>query len=68
MNLLNIYFSNIERMLLMIKVKMNVQSAYYGELLRKGKIYEIEKKTAQRWIDSNIAQRIEQINQTEPSD
>jgi len=52
----------------MIKVKMNVQSAYYGELLRKGKIYEIEKKTAQRWIDSNIAQRIEQINQTEPSD
>lgn len=52
----------------MIKVKMNVQTAYYGELLRKGKVYEIEKKTAQRWIDSKIAQQSNHINKTRPSD
>lgn len=41
----------------MIKVKMNVQTAYHGELLRAGKIYEIDEKTAKRWIASKIAVR-----------
>ncbi|GAB3799238.1 hypothetical protein [Virgibacillus kimchii] len=41
----------------MIKVKMNVQTAYHGELLRAGKIYEIDEPTAKRWIASKIAVR-----------
>jgi hypothetical protein len=39
----------------MIKVKMNVQTAYHGELLRAGKVYEIEDTIAKRWIASNLA-------------
>lgn len=39
----------------MIKVKMNVQTMYYGELLREGSIYEVEKTTAEKWISSKIA-------------
>lgn len=44
----------------MIKVKMNVQTAYHGELLRAGKIYEIEKEIAERWIASKLAERVEE--------
>lgn len=46
----------------MIKIKMNVQTMYKGELLRAGKIYEINEKTAEKWIIINIASRVE----TEP--
>lgn len=37
---------------------MNVQTAYYGDLLRKGKIYEVERQTAESWIASKIAKRV----------
>ncbi|HLR03974.1 MAG TPA: hypothetical protein VK111_14615 [Virgibacillus sp.] len=40
----------------MQRVKMKVQTAYHGDLLRAGKIYEIDEATAERWIDSNIAE------------
>ncbi|WHX26676.1 hypothetical protein QNH47_02120 [Virgibacillus halodenitrificans] len=43
----------------MVKVKMNVQTAYHGELLRAGKIYEIDEETAKRWIVSKLAVRVE---------
>ena len=49
----------------LIKVKMNVQTAYYGELLRKGKVYDIERKTAERWIASKIANKVEESNNNE---
>ncbi|SDQ23185.1 hypothetical protein SAMN05216232_1184 [Virgibacillus subterraneus] len=39
----------------MLKIKMNVQTAYHGDLLREGKIYEIDETTAKRWIASKIA-------------
>jgi hypothetical protein len=39
----------------MVKVKMNVQTAYHGELLRAGKVYEIDEETAKRWIASKLA-------------
>lgn len=42
----------------MIKVKMNVQTAYHGELLRAGKAYDIEEATAKRWIASKIAEEV----------
>jgi len=42
----------------LIKVKMNVQTAYYGDLLRKGNIYEVEQQTAERWIASKIADKV----------
>lgn len=38
---------------------MNVQTMYKGELLRAGKVYEINKKTAEKWIISNIATKVE---------
>lgn len=44
----------------MVKVKMNVQTAYHGELLRAGKIYEIEKEIAERWIASKLAEKVEE--------
>ncbi|WP_165767964.1 hypothetical protein [Virgibacillus indicus] len=43
----------------MIKVKMNVQTAYHGELLRAGKVYEIDETIAKRWIASKIAAKAE---------
>ncbi|MEC2160604.1 hypothetical protein [Virgibacillus halodenitrificans] len=43
----------------MVKVKMNVQTAYHGELLRAGKVYEIDEETAKRWIVSKLAVRVE---------
>ncbi|WP_188454202.1 hypothetical protein [Virgibacillus oceani] len=39
----------------MTKVKMNVQTAYHGELLRAGKEYEVDDSTAKRWNASKIA-------------
>lgn len=42
-----------------MKVKMNVQTAYYGSLLRAGKVYEVEEATAKRWIASKIAEKTE---------
>ncbi|WP_176447942.1 hypothetical protein [Lentibacillus sp. CBA3610] len=43
----------------MKKVKMNVQTMYHGELLRAGKTYEVEDSTADRWIASKIAEKVE---------
>jgi len=39
----------------MQKVKMNVQTAYHGDLFRAGKVYEVDEETAKRWIESKIA-------------
>lgn len=41
----------------MTKVRMNVQTAYHGSLLRAGKEYEVDEATAERWIASKIAER-----------
>ncbi|MDY0409003.1 hypothetical protein ACFFIS_17065 [Virgibacillus soli] len=41
----------------MVKVKMNVQTSYRGDLLRAGKIYEVEEETAKRWIASQLAEK-----------
>lgn len=38
---------------------MNVQTMYRGELLRAGKIYEISKETAEKWIASKLAEKVE---------
>ena len=40
-----------------IKVKMNVQTMYKGELLRAGKEYEVPTETAERWITSKLAEK-----------
>ncbi|EQB37565.1 MULTISPECIES: hypothetical protein [Virgibacillus] len=42
-----------------MKVKMNVQTAYHGDLLRAGKTYDVDKETAKRWIASKLAIRVE---------
>lgn len=42
----------------MITVRMLVQTAYHGELLRSGKEYEVEKQIAERWIESGIAEPV----------
>ncbi|WP_167751310.1 hypothetical protein [Lentibacillus salicampi] len=44
----------------MKKVKMNVQTMYHGELLRAGKVYEVEETTADRWIASKLAEKAEE--------
>lgn len=43
----------------MLKVKMNVQTAFHGELLRAGKVYEIDDDIAKRWIASKIAEKVD---------
>ncbi|MGM8364542.1 hypothetical protein ACLIBG_03565 [Virgibacillus sp. W0181] len=43
-----------------MKVKMNVQTMYHGDLLRKDKVYDIEDGTAERWIISKIAAKAEE--------
>lgn len=43
----------------MLKVKMLVQTAYHGQLLRAGKVYEVEKEVAERWIASRLAEKAE---------
>lgn len=40
-----------------IRVKLNVQTMYKAELLRAGKVYEINKETAERWIISGLAEK-----------
>lgn len=42
----------------MIKVKLNVQTMYQGDLLRAGKVYEVNEKTAERWIASGLAEKV----------
>lgn len=42
----------------MVKVKLNVQTMYKGELLRAGKVYDINEKTAERWIASHLAEKV----------
>ncbi|MBP1948060.1 hypothetical protein [Virgibacillus litoralis] len=44
----------------MVKIKMNVQTAYHGDLLREGKVYEIDETTAKRWIASKIATPVDE--------
>lgn len=48
----------------MIKVKLNVQTMYKGELLRAGNIYDINKKTAEKWIASNLAAEVDETNES----
>jgi len=43
-----------------MKVKMNVQTAYHGKLLRAGKTYEIDEATAKRWISSKLAEEVKE--------
>ena len=43
-----------------MKVKMNVQTAYRGDLLRAGKIYDIDESTAKRWIASKLAEAVKE--------
>lgn len=54
------YNENRKGLELMIKVKMNVQTAYHGELFRAGKVYEVDEKTAKRWIASKLAVAVEE--------
>ena len=44
----------------MVKVKLNVQTMYRGELLRAGKVYEVSEETAERWIVSKLAEKVEE--------
>jgi len=44
----------------MVKVKMNVQTAFHGDLLRAGKVYEVDEETAKRWIASKLAEKAEE--------
>lgn len=44
----------------MVKVKLNVQTMYRGELLRAGKVYEVSEETAERWIASKLAEKVEE--------
>ncbi|UOQ85780.1 hypothetical protein [Gracilibacillus salinarum] len=47
----------------MTKVKMLVQSTYNKELLRAGKVYEVNNETAHRWQVSRIAEIVEEEKQ-----
>ena len=38
-----------------MKVKMNVQTTFQGNVLKKGEEYEVKKNVAKRWEDRNIA-------------
>jgi len=49
----------------MANVKMNVQTAYHGELFRAGKVYEVDEATAERWIKSRIAEAADTQTQEE---
>ncbi|MEJ8776570.1 hypothetical protein [Pseudogracilibacillus sp. ICA-222130] len=44
----------------MMKVKMNVQTMYKGDLFRAGKVYEVTSETAERWIISGIAVKFDE--------
>lgn len=49
----------------MAKVKMNVQTAYHGDLFRAGKVYEVDDSTAERWIKSRIAEAASETEEQE---
>lgn len=38
---------------------MLVQTMFRGELLRAGKVYDINKETAKKWLISKIAEEVE---------
>lgn len=40
------------------KVRMNVQTAYHGDILRAGKEYDIDDEIAKRWVASKIATNV----------
>ncbi|WP_169792891.1 hypothetical protein [Lentibacillus amyloliquefaciens] len=44
----------------MQKVKMNVQTMYHGDLLRAGKVYKVDESTAEKWIVSKLAEKVEE--------
>lgn len=48
-----------------MKVKMNVQTAYHGDLLRAGKEYEIDEETAERWLASRLAEEVPETSEDE---
>lgn len=41
-----------------LKIKMLVQTQYKSELLRQGKIYDINEETAKRWLLSKLAEPV----------
>ncbi|WP_163539266.1 hypothetical protein [Gracilibacillus sp. YIM 98692] len=47
------------------KVKMLVQTTYNKQLLREGKVYEINDETARRWEVSKIAAIISSNQQSD---
>ncbi len=49
----------------LIKVKMNVQTMYRANLLRAGKTYEINQETAERWMLSGLAEKVEEKEHNE---
>jgi len=54
-----IFISFKKERIKMVKVKMNVQTAYHGDLLRAGKVYEVDEETAERWIASKLAEEVD---------
>lgn len=51
-----------------MKVKMLVQSQYKSELLRLGKVYEINDKTANRWVLSGLAEKAPETDESKPAE
>lgn len=49
-----------------MKVKMLVQSQYKSELLREGKVYEINDDTAKRWVLSGLAEKAPEKDKSKP--
>ena len=49
-----------------MKVKMLVQSQYKSELLRLGKVYEINDTTAKRWVLSGLAEKALETAESKP--
>lgn len=43
-----------------MKIKMLVQTMYRGELLRAGKVYDINEETAQKWLISKMAEKVDE--------
>lgn len=43
-----------------MKIKMLVQTMFRGELLRAGKVYDINQETAQKWLISKIAEEVDE--------
>ncbi|MGM0522975.1 MAG: hypothetical protein ACQER2_02870 [Bacillota bacterium] len=49
-----------------MKVKMLVQSQYKSELLRLGKVYDINDDTAKRWVLSGLAEKAPETDKSKP--